>query len=998
MLNQWRNIFVILILCVCLNPIVFAANTAVPDKTLLVSQQIELLKNRLVQAQNELKLQQKQQKAQLTGIDQRALNQIMLDIAVARSNLDSVNIELFESQQAVNRLQKEIQEIQNQLNVYTVFGLKVARDGAPDVNRLQMTLSYLKDLLQLDQARVNYLQKLQAITNNTLQLYRARYARIESWLKSRTILQLREQQAKSELALQQQQSSLLQHLNLLNAKLNQLQSHKNFDRQVYDQLQNEIFNVNENINFTYQQMLIARYQEQIQQLRISITNNTSITLLNQATEQARELGRQLTEMTSLLNNRLAILAKRKNFFAVAGEAPANYKAEFSRLTNQYQTAITTVSDLSETLVSLRSSLDKALQRELSARQGLPGFGTQAWIDLGGEILLVPALTFQVVKNLGYEIVKAFGGMTIWDGILFSMLLLTWWMIFGALYYLLKRVVTNMPDHELGHINLKWLSIKLLQRNSLDLALLGNLIWLFSLCGIPTQTYSFLLNLAVVWLVFKSIIMTARLGLVETVHHRDGHDVRLYHKLRWMFLAGGIVTGLTVFIYQLPVIYEVKDLFDRVFLLFLLVASVFLLRQWNLVPGLILPHIDERRMYLRRVVVMLGLLVPLVLLVNSVIGLLGFVNLIFTIAWYEGVFLLVLAGYLAIRGLLSDAMEWVSKLLIRHVTNGWLWTEAFLKPIDRVLRVILFLSAWFVLFVWYGWDQQSPVVERLGKLLSYHLLDVLNTAITLRSIIGLVVTISLFYWAARWTREFVYRLLLSRTKDLGLRNSLAILSQYAVIVVGSFICLRMLGIDYRSLTFAVTAFSFGVGLGLRDLANNFASGFLLLIERPMRVGDLVSISGYEGEVMHIGGRAVTIQTWDHMEVLVPNAEIFSKTFLNWTAKDNIIRAMFTLKINRHDSPHDVQAVIYQVLFSHKEVLTDPAPEVFLKELADGLTEFEVRYFINVRQVKSRIGLRSEILLAIWEAFERHGIQPPFPRHEILLKSADVPAVLSQALSD
>jgi small-conductance mechanosensitive channel len=176
----------------------------------------------------------------------------------------------------------------------------------------------------------------------------------------------------------------------------------------------------------------------------------------------------------------------------------------------------------------------------------------------------------------------------------------------------------------------------------------------------------------------------------------------------------------------------------------------------------------------------------------------------------------------------------------------------------------------------------------------------------------------------------------------------------------------------------------VGLGLRDLFNNFACGFLLLIERPLRVGDTVSINGHEGEVMHIGSRAVTVRTWDHMDVYVPNAEIFGKSFTNWTGKDNIVRSVATIKINRHDSLPDVQALVQQVLAGHKDVLRDPLPEVYLKEISDVLVEFEVRYFINLRQIKSRIGLRSEVLMAVWETFEKHGIQPPYPHQEVHLR--------------
>jgi len=124
------------------------------------------------------------------------------------------------------------------------------------------------------------------------------------------------------------------------------------------------------------------------------------------------------------------------------------------------------------------------------------------------------------------------------------------------------------------------------------------------------------------------------------------------------------------------------------------------------------------------------------------------------------------------------------------------------------------------------------------------------------------------------------------------------------------------------------------------------------------------------------------------VLVHNAEIFSKSFTNWTAKDHIVRTVAAIKIHRHDSPHNVQLLIYQTLANHKDVLHDPMPEVFLKELADELIEFEVRYYVNLRQVRSRMCVRSEVLMAIWDVFEKHGIKPPYPHREILINNSEI----------
>jgi potassium efflux system protein len=228
--------------------------------------------------------------------------------------------------------------------------------------------------------------------------------------------------------------------------------------------------------------------------------------------------------------------------------------------------------------------------------------------------------------------------------------------------------------------------------------------------------------------------------------------------------------------------------------------------------------------------------------------------------------------------------------------------------------------------------------------------------------------------------------------MGIRNSIAILSQYTVIVLGAFFCLRVLGIDLRALAIVSGMFAFGIGLGLRDLANNFACGFLILLERPLRVGDIVNINGVEGEVAHIGGRAVTVRTWDFMELVVPNAEIFNKSFTNWTAKDNTIRTVLHIKIGRYDNPHEIKVIIQNVLTAHKDVLKDPMPEVFLKEISDTLMDFEIRYFVNIRQVKSRISVTSNVLMQIWDAFAAQGIKAPFPQQEIFLRSTQQGAAL------
>ncbi len=960
------------------------------DRIQLVTEQINLLKDRLHRGEREYVELQKQHDNEISQVtiekaSKNLIDKAALDISVSQSDLDSINIEFADGKQTINWLEKSVQEIQNQLNVLNIFGPKIAKNEATNVGEMRADLNYQQKLLDLEKIRVDYLRDLQTVGSNILELRKDNYSRLNTVLKSRHMLLVKQQQIKDELAYQKQQNHWLQELNNLYAQLSKTDPIEH--RPAYSSLERSIFYTNENANYAYVQSLIARYKDQIQQMRLALLRNNSISLLNEIADQVQTLVKQITRLDSVLKSRISVLqthiaylSKKKN----GDDDLSLYIDRLAKLNKEYQASDTVLMGIDKNLADFRLTLDKALQSELSARQGLPMFGFKTLLDLGKEMLLVPALTFQVIKNLSNHLMKAFEASTMSLWLLFGVMQTLWLFTFFFLRKVLFRLIEK-PSQWRDNLNSKWLSLQWLKRNFIGLFLMGNLFLSLFFFGIPSQNYMFMLYLASVWFVFKGIMIVAKLCLMETTHDTTGHDMRLYRRLKWIIVVGGVITAFTVFVHLLPLIYELKALCDRLFLLMLMIVSLLLLRSWQVVPNLILSHMEERHPYVEKCIRLIGILVPTLIFGNSVIGLFGYLNLIMTVSWYEGIFLIVLIGYLILRGLLSDSVEQFSRWMIQHTHNGWLWTEAFLKPIDKVLRITLFLVAWTVLFLLYGWDKQSPIVERLTRLLQYQLIHVLNTTITPLSVIEVSILISIFYWTARWTREFIYRLLFSRTSDMGIRNSIAILSQYTVVVFGAFICLRVLGINLQALVAVAGLFAFGIGLGLRDLANNFACGFLILLERPLRVGDIVNVGGIEGEVTHIGSRAVTVRTWDHMELVVPNAEIFNKSFTNWTARDNIVRSVLHIKISRQDNPHEVKVIVQKILAEHKVILKDPVPEVYLKEMSDTLMEFEIRYYVNIREVKSRTGVMSTVLMTIWDAFAAHGIKPPHPQREIILRN-------------
>lgn len=975
------------------------------DRIQLVTQQINLLKNRYAQSESELHQLQRQNNAEVSQLalekaSKNLLDKAGLDVAVTKSNLDSINIELSDSQQSVLWLEKNIQELENQLNVLGIFGLKVSDSDIANIEEYRADLNYQKNLLVLEKARQKLLLNLQADVVNILQLRKEKQVRLAALLKSKRLLHIRQEQVKDELVYQQKQNKYLHELNGFYAAIAKIDPSK--EKYKYATLERSIFYTNEKATYAYLQSLIARYKDQIQQMKLVVGKSNSISLLSEIGDQAQVLSKQVNRLDALLASRVSVLDRHIGYLSKKKhnvEELRTYTEKLSGLAGQYKESNQRLVKLNIQLTELRNALDQALKVELSSRQGFPTFGIKMLLDIGKEALLVPALAFQVVKSLSNNLTRSFQETSMYAWILFAFLEMSLIAVYVALRKVLFLVLRNESAWR-ERLSVKWLSVQWLRRNITDVFVFANMVFVMWFFTIPFQNYAFLFSLALVWLLFKFILTIARLCLVETTSNADGHDVRLFQRLRWFVMIAGVVTAVTVFMHQLPLIYELKMLCERVFLLLLLGVSVLLLRSWDVVPSLILSHMDLRHPYLQRSVrLVFGFLIPIIMFGNSVIGIFGYMNLVMTVSWYEGVFLVVLIAYLVMRALLSDGIEQLSRLMIMYVHNGWLWTEAFLKPLDRLLRISLFLGAWGLLFLLYGWDKQSPIVERFALMMHYQVAHVLNSSITPINIIELFIVISVFYWTAKWTREFVYRILATRTDDMGLRNSIAIISQYTVVALGILMALYVLGINLRALAFVASMFALGIGMGLRDLINNFACGFLILLERPLRVGDIVNVNGVEGEVTHLGGRAVTVRTWDRMELSVPNAEIFNKPFTNWTARDNIIRTVVPVKISRYDNPHAVASIIHEVLAASKEILKDPAPEVFLKDMNETVMDFEVRFFVNIRAVRSRISVMSGFLMNLWDAFAKHGVKPPAPQHEILLRSdvADLPPTQELLLS-
>ena len=475
-------------------------------------------------------------------------------------------------------------------------------------------------------------------------------------------------------------------------------------------------------------------------------------------------------------------------------------------------------------------------------------------------------------------------------------------------------------------------------------------------------------------------------LLERLNDVSGYDVKLYYRLKWLILMGGISTGLMIYSHEFPLSFVLQDLFDRLFMLFILTVSLVFWKSRDVLPYLLPSFMMHKKPHVKRVLLLLGLCIPITLLTTAFLGLMGYINLAWSMSRYEAYVLIIASGYVLARGLLGDALDLISEWMVTVLHNGWLWVEAILKPLDKLLRFALVLTSVLILLYWFGLLNDPTFLAGAVTLGQYALIHWAGVYITLFSLAEFIALLLIFIWATKWSREFCYRWLYAHIADPGIRNSFSVFTQYGVVLFGCFLTLRVLGIDFTGMMVVLGGLAVGMGFGLRDFASNIVGGIMLLIERPVREGDLITIGEHEGRVAHIGIRSMRVSSWDNMEVLVPNAETFNKPFTNWTHQDSVVRSVVPIKVSRADDPEFIQHMIYAVLSGISEILNDPAPQVYLKQIDEALIEFEVRYFINV-QLHTRFEIRSKVLLAIMSQFKLHGIKPPVPPLAVELTHQD-----------
>jgi len=211
------------------------------------------------------------------------------------------------------------------------------------------------------------------------------------------------------------------------------------------------------------------------------------------------------------------------------------------------------------------------------------------------------------------------------------------------------------------------------------------------------------------------------------------------------------------------------------------------------------------------------------------------------------------------------------------------------------------------------------------------------------------------------------------------------ARYMTAGIGIVVAANLVGINWSSAQWLVAALGVGLGFGLQEIVANFVSGLIVLGERPIRLGDWVTVGETSGTVTRIRARATVITDWDNKEVLIPNKAFITERVINWTLSDQTTRLLLKVGVAYGTDPARAQAVLTKTVLAHPEVLADPAPSVYFMGFGDSSLDFEIRAYVDA--TSKRLRTTHELNTAIAAAFADAGIEIPFPQRDLHIRSAE-----------
>ncbi len=279
---------------------------------------------------------------------------------------------------------------------------------------------------------------------------------------------------------------------------------------------------------------------------------------------------------------------------------------------------------------------------------------------------------------------------------------------------------------------------------------------------------------------------------------------------------------------------------------------------------------------------------------------------------------------------------------------------------------------------------TSVVHYIDRVFHYNLFQINQTWITPSSIIMFGLMIVSFFLLSRLLQKLLIIRLLGRFNlDKGTRYNLIRVIHYSIMIIGAFVSFQFIGIDLSGLAMIFGLLSVGIGFGLQNIVSNFISGLILLFERPIKIGDRVTVGDTQGDVLSINMRSTTIRSLNNISIIVPNSDFVTARVINWSHGDPKIRLDVDIGVSYESDLDTVIRSLEEVAKENKDVLIKPESEVIFLNFGDSSWNLQLRVWLKDPYNYYRI--RSDINCDIVRKFRENKVEIPFPQRDLHIRS-------------
>ncbi len=281
---------------------------------------------------------------------------------------------------------------------------------------------------------------------------------------------------------------------------------------------------------------------------------------------------------------------------------------------------------------------------------------------------------------------------------------------------------------------------------------------------------------------------------------------------------------------------------------------------------------------------------------------------------------------------------------------------------------------------------SDILLIIDKVLHYKLFDLNKTPVTLSSLVMFLIVLALFYIASKLlNRLLVSKILPHLNIERGMQYTLQRINHYIIMIIGAIVAFQFVGINLSGLAVIFGLLSVGIGFGLQNVTSNFVAGIILLFERPIKIGDRVTIGDTQGDVTAINMRATTVRSLNNISIIVPNSQFISSQVINWSHGDPTIRLDVPVGVSYESDLDTVLRSLHEVARENENVLDKPEPDVIFLNFGDSAWNMELRVWL--KDPYHYYQMLSEINCAIVRKFRENNVEVPFPQRDLHLRSAE-----------